>query len=226
VPSTNSSAAARPRRDARVTPGLFITFEGIDGAGKSSHIEVLAMWLRERGMPVLVTREPGGTPLAEKIRALLLDRNSEPVSDQTELLLMFAARAQHIRQVIEPALASGQWVLCDRFTDATYAYQGSGHGVTAERIALLERWTVAETAPDLTLVFDVPAEVARKRRAAATGRPDRFEREDPAFFERVRGVYLERARAEPRRMRIVNGDRPPEEVKKELEVIISELCKS
>jgi dTMP kinase len=206
-----------------VSRGRFITLEGIDGAGKSTHVEGIAALLRARGKDVVVTREPGGTALGEKLRELIL---AQPMHADTETLLVFAARREHLVQVIVPALAAGRWVLCDRFTDATYAYQGSGHGVTAERIALLERWIVAETTPDLTLVFDVPAEVARKRRAAATGRPDRFEREDPAFFERVRGVYLERARAEPRRMRIVNGDRAPEEVKKELEVIISELCKS
>jgi dTMP kinase len=203
--------------------GKFITLEGIDGAGKSTHIDGLAAMLRRRGKDVVVTREPGGTALGEALRGLLL---SQPMHVDTETLLMFAARREHLAQVIEPALAAGRWVLCDRFTDATYAYQGGGHGVAAERIALLERWAVGETSPDLTLVFDVPAEVARKRLAASASRPDRFESQDSAFFERVRRVYLERARAEPRRVRVVSGDRAPDEVNKELEVLISGFCKS
>jgi dTMP kinase len=203
--------------------GKFITLEGIDGAGKSTHLAGLAAMLRARGKEVVVTREPGGTALGEKLRELVL---AQPMHVDTETLLVFAARREHLAQVIVPALAAGRWVLCDRYTDATYAYQGGGHGFAADRIALLERWLAADAAPDLTLVFDVPAEVARRRRAASTSRPDRFEREDPAFFERVRAVYMERARAEPRRMRVVNGDRAPDEVKKELEVIISDICKS
>jgi len=204
-----------------VTRGKFITLEGIDGAGKSTHLEGIAAMLRARGNDVVVTREPGGTALGEALRGLVL---AQPMHVDTETLLVFAARREHLAQVIVPALAAGRWVLCDRFTDATYAYQGGGHGVAAGRIALLERWVHGETAPDLTLVFDVPPEVALERRAASTSRPDRFEREDPAFFERVRRVYLERARAEPRRVRVVNGDRAPGEVKKELEVIISGIC--
>jgi dTMP kinase len=200
----------------------FITLEGIDGAGKSTHLAGLGALLRARGKDVVVTREPGGTALGEGLRGVLL---AQPMHADTETLLMLAARREHLAQVIVPALAAGRWVLCDRFTDATYAYQGGGRGVAAERIAMLERWVDAGTTPDLTLVFDVPAEVARERLAAATGRPDRFEREDPAFFERVRRVYRERARAEPQRMRIVDGNRAPEEVKKELEQIILDICK-
>ena len=203
--------------------GKFITLEGIDGAGKSTHLEGIAAMLRARGRDVVVTREPGGTALGEALRGLVL---AQPMHVDTETLLVFAARREHLAQVIDPALAAGRWVLCDRFTDATYAYQGGGHGVAADRISRLERWVHGETAPDLTLFFDVPPEVALRRRAASISRPDRFEREDPAFFERVRRVYLERARAEPRRVRVVNGDRAPSEVKKELEVIISDICNS
>jgi dTMP kinase len=200
--------------------GKFITLEGIDGAGKSTHVAGLAAMLRASGRDVVVTREPGGTALGEALRELLL---AQPMHVDTETLLVFAARREHVAQVIGPALSAGRWVLCDRFTDATYAYQGGGRGVAPERIRALQRWTEGEIRPDLTLVFDVPAEVARARRAASPGRPDRFEREDPAFFERVRGVYLDRARAEPDRMRIVDGNRAPDEVKKQLENIISSI---
>jgi dTMP kinase len=203
--------------------GKFITLEGIDGAGKSTHLAGIAAMLRARGKDVLMTREPGGTALGETLRGLVL---AQSMHVDTETLLMFAARREHLAQVITPALAAGRWVLCDRFTDASYAYQGGGRGVAADRIALLERWIGAGARPDLTLVFDVPAEVARDRLAKSASRPDRFEREDAAFFERVRRVYLERARAEPQRVRVVDGDKAPEQVKEELEVIISELCKS
>jgi dTMP kinase len=200
--------------------GKFITLEGIDGAGKSTHLAGLAAMLRAHGRDVLVSREPGGTPLGEALRELLLAR---PMHVDTETLLMFAARREHLALVIVPALAAGRWVLCDRFTDATYAYQGGGRGVAPERIALLERWIDHDTRPDLTLVFDVPAEVARKRLGASPSRPDRFEREDPAFFERVRAVYLDRARAEPARVRIVDGNRALDDVKKQLEDIVSSV---
>ena len=199
--------------------GMFITLEGVDGAGKSTHVAGIAELLRARGKDVVVTREPGGTALGESLRALLLE---QPMHVDTETLLVFAARREHVAQVIVPALEAGRWVLCDRYTDATYAYQGGGRGVPAERIQQLEDWM--GVVPDLTLVFDVPAEVARRRRAGSGSSPDRFEREDPAFFERVRRVYLQRARLDPRRVRIVNGERAPDEVKKELEQILSSFC--
>ena len=199
--------------------GMFITLEGVDGAGKSTHVAGIADLLRARGKDVVVTREPGGTPLGESLRTLLLE---QPMHVDTETLLVFAARREHLAQVIAPALDAGRWVLCDRYTDATYAYQGGGHGVPAERIEELDAWM--GVVPDLTLVFDVPAEVARRRRAGSAIPPDRFEREDPAFFDRVRRVYLQRARLDPRRVRIVNGDRSPEEVKNELEDILSVYC--
>jgi len=199
-----------------ITRGRFITLEGIDGAGKSTH----AAWLKEalltRGRTVVATREPGGTPLGEALRALLL---TQPMTHDTEALLMFAARREHVEQVIDPALARGDWVLCDRFTDATFAYQGGGHGVPRERIAELERFIPANCRPDLTILFDVPIEVSRERleRARASGRDlDKFEREEFAFFERVRNVYLERAAREPARFRVVNAARPMNEVQSDL----------
>jgi len=202
-----------------VSRGKFITLEGIDGAGKSTHIGGIADFLRGRGKDIVVTREPGGTPLGERLRELLL---SQPMHIDTEALLMFAARREHIAQVIAPALAAGRWVLSDRFTDATYAYQGAGRGMARDRIATLERWVQDGLQPDLTVVFDAPVEVALARLIKT--RSDRFEREDRGFFERVRAGYLERAAAEPRRLRVVDGVRALAEVKKEIEEIISSIC--
>jgi len=202
-----------------VSRGKFITLEGMDGAGKSTHIGGIVDLLRSRDKEVVVTREPGGTPLGEKLRTLLL---SQPMHIETEALLMFAARREHIARVIAPALAAGRWVLSDRFTDATYAYQGAGRGMARDRIAALERWVQNGLQPDLTIVFDAPVEVALARLAKAPA--DRFEREDRGFFERVRAAYLERAAAEPRRLRVVDGGKPLAEIKKEIEAIISTLC--
>jgi dTMP kinase len=175
--------------------GRFITFEGIDGAGKSSHIEALAAWLRARGHAVQVTREPGGTPLAERLRELVLHR---PMDALTESLLVFAARRDHLATAIEPALAAGTSVLCDRFTDATFAYQGGGRGFDLEVLTRLEAWVQQGRQPDLTLWFELPPAVAAQRRAAARA-PDRFESEDQAFFERVHAGYAARAAADPAR---------------------------
>jgi dTMP kinase len=202
-----------------VTRGKFISLEGIDGAGKSTHLDGIAESLRARGKEVVVTREPGGTPLGEKLRTLLL---SHPMHIETETLLMFAARREHIAQVVEPALAAGRWVVSDRFTDATYAYQGAGGGIPRERIAALERWVQGALRPDLTIIFDAPVEVARAR--LGEGRSDRFEQEGPRFFERVRDGYLERAVAEPDRIRVVNASRTQAEVKEEVEKIIITIC--
>jgi len=199
--------------------GKFITLEGIDGAGKSTHVRGMADFLRARGKDTVVTREPGGTPLGEKLRAILL---SQAMDIDTEALLMFAARREHIAQVIAPALAAGNWVVSERFTDATYAYQGAGRGMAADRIAALERWVHGGLQPDLTLVFDAPVEVALAR--LATDRGDRFELESKAFFERVRAAYLARAAAEPRRMRVVQSARSLPEVKKVIEDIVSTIC--
>jgi len=202
-----------------MTRGKFITLEGIDGAGKSTHVEGIADFLRRRGKDIAVTREPGGTPLAEKLCELVL---SQSMDGETETLLVFAARREHIAQVIAPALSAGRWVISDRFTDATYAYQGAGRGIPAQKIAALERWVHDGLQPDLTLVFDAPVEVALSRLGKT--RTDRFEREDRGFFERVRGEYLTRAAANPTRMRIIQGGRPLSEVKKDVEDIVSTIC--
>jgi len=178
-----------------VTRGHFITFEGIDGAGKSSHIEALAAWLRERGGHVLVSREPGGSPLAERLRELVLH---EPMDALTESLLVFAARRDHLQRTVEPALAAGTSVLCDRFTDASFAYQGGGRGLDLAVLSQLEAWVQQGRQPDLTLWFELaPAEAAQRRAAARA--PDRFERQDEAFFARVHAAYAQRCAAEPQR---------------------------
>lgn len=200
--------------------GKFITFEGIDGAGKSSHVEWLAETLKSRGHTVLVTREPGGTPLGEKLRELLLH---EPMHLETETLLMFAARREHLAKVIEPALARGEWVVCDRFTDATYAYQGGGRGLEKAKLAQLEHWVHDHLQPHLTLLFDLPLEVARQRIVKAERVLDRFEQERVDFHERVRHAYLDRAAAQPQRVRVVQGDRPLEVIRSELEGIVAAL---
>jgi len=199
--------------------GKLITLEGIDGAGKSTHIGTVADFLRTRGKDVVLTREPGGTPLGEKLRVVLL---SEKLNIDTETLLMFAARREHIAQVIAPALAAGRWVISDRFTDATYAYQGAGGGMAKDRIAALETWVNAGLEPDLTLVFDVPVEVALGR-LPKTGK-DRFESENRAYFDRVRAGYLERAKTESPRMQVVDARRTIPEVKKEVEDIVLTIC--
>lgn len=206
-----------------VTParGKFITLEGVDGAGKSTHLTWIAERLRASGRDVVLTREPGGTPLGERLRELLL---SEPMHIDTETMLMFAARREHVAQVISPALKSGRWVLSDRFTDATYAYQGGGRGLAPDRIAALEQWVHGDLQPDLTLYFDVSVEVARGRLTASGATPDRFEREAADFFQRVRSVYLARAAAEPHRIKVIDAGMALESVKKTLEIIIKTYC--
>jgi dTMP kinase len=203
--------------------GRFITLEGVDGAGKSTH----AVWLKDQlaaaGRRVVATREPGGTPLGEQLRELLLH---VPMTHDTEALLMFAARREHLERVIRPALARGEWVVCDRFTDATYAYQGGGHGVPHARIAELESWVQGDCRPDLTLLFDVSTTVSRQRldRAEANGRAlDKFEGERQDFFERVRAAYLERAAADPARFRVIDSSRPIADVRHELAAVIAAL---
>ena len=196
--------------------GRFITLEGIDGAGKSTHATWVTEHIRAHGHDVVATREPGGTKLGEALRKLLLN---EPMTRDTEALLMFAARREHLDLVIRPALKRGDWVVCDRFTDATYAYQGGGHGMPDERIHALEQWTHADCQPDLTLLFDVPAAVSRLRldSAESAGRPlDKFEREATPFFSRVRAAYLKRANALTQRIRVVDSTRPIEVVRAEV----------
>ncbi|MER0041424.1 MULTISPECIES: dTMP kinase [unclassified Pseudomonas] len=202
--------------------GLFITLEGPEGAGKSTNREYLAARLREQGIDVLLTREPGGTPLAERVRELLLAPSDETMASDTELLLVFAARAQHLAQVIVPALERGAVVLCDRFTDATYAYQGGGRGLDVARIAQLEDFVQGALRPDLTLVFDLPVEVGLAR-AAARGRLDRFEQEGGAFFEAVRSTYLQRAKAEPARYRILDAAQSLAAVQRDLDALLPQL---
>lgn len=190
--------------------GVFITLEGGEGAGKSTQLVVAADWLRQRGQEVVVTREPGGTTLGEKIREIVLHRSSAMTVD-AETLLMFAARAEHMAEVIQPALSAGKTVLCDRFTDATYAYQGGGRGLAAARIAQLERWVQGDFRPHLTILLDVPVDVGLKR-ASTRGAPDRFEREHQDFLERVRAAYLARAAAEPGRIKVVDASLPETKV--------------
>ncbi|TWI53428.1 dTMP kinase [Pseudomonas duriflava] len=202
--------------------GLFITLEGPEGAGKSTNLQYLAGKLRQAGREVVLTREPGGTPLAERIRELLLAPNNEKMDSDTELLLMFAARAQHLSTVIRPALARGAVLLCDRFTDATYAYQGGGRGLPEARIAMLEEFVQAGLQPDLTLVFDLPVEIGLQR-AVQRGRLDRFEQEHQDFFEAVRQTYLKRAKAAPDRYKVLDAAQPLAEVQRQLDEIFPVL---
>ena len=198
--------------------GKFITLEGLDGAGKSTHLAWLVETLRRRGLTVVQTREPGGTPLGEKLRGLLL---AEPMHLETEALLMFAARREHIAEVIEPALSRGDWVVSDRFTDASFAYQGGGRGLTLDKLEALERWVQDGLQPDLTLLFNLPADVARQRVIGMSRELDRFEREQAEFFERVRSAYLARAAASLGRIRVIDASRSIDKIKVELENIFA-----
>ncbi|MFL1406331.1 dTMP kinase [Marinobacter sp. M1N3S26] len=202
--------------------GQFITFEGTEGVGKSTQLATAREALEAAGKPVLVTREPGGTPMAEAIRELLLTPRDEAVNDLTELLLMFAARAQHLHSLIMPALERGTWVLCDRFTDATYAYQGGGRGVPREQIAILEQLVQGELRPDHVVLLDAPVEVGMAR-ARSRSAPDRFEQEKAAFFQRIRDCYLDRAEQQPLRYHVVNAAQPLEEVSRQVSTLISRL---
>ncbi len=201
--------------------GRFVTVEGGEGAGKTTQIAFVREYLERRGCRVMATREPGGTPLGEEIRALLLGHRHEGMTPAAETLLMFAARAEHLEQLVRPVLATGGWVLCDRFTDATYAYQGGGRGLPLARIAVLEAWVQGELCPDLTLLLDVPVAVGLAR-AGRRGAADRFEREDMEFFERVRAAYLKRASQDPDRYRIIDAGRPVEAVRAEVERVLAE----
>jgi len=202
--------------------GLFVTLEGPEGAGKSTNRDWLASRLHELGVEVVLTREPGGTHLGERIRALLLEAGEAALSAEAELLLIFAARAQHLEEVILPALARGALVLCDRFTDATYAYQGGGRGLPISAIAALEQQVQGDLRPDLCLLFDLPVELGLAR-AAQRGQADRFEQEGTKFFERVRQTYLERARAYPSRYQIINAAQPLDKVQQQLQALLPSL---
>jgi len=205
--------------------GKFITVEGGEGVGKSTNISFIKDFLESKGRSVVTTREPGGTPIAEKIRLILLDKGKEVISDQAELLLMFAARSQHITQVIQPALLAGKWVVCDRFTDATYAYQGGGRGMDISMIEGLEKTVQHGLMPDLTLLLDAPIETGMSR-AKERGKLDRFESEQQNFFERVRTTYLQRAKKKPKQIKIINADQSLDKVKTEISLNIQELLVS
>jgi len=195
--------------------GKFITLEGIEGVGKSTNLAFLHEHLLQHNIAVVVTREPGGTELAEKLRQLLLNADGEAIAEQTELLLMFAARAQHIKHVIEPALTQGKWVLCDRFTDATYAYQGGGRNMKTSTIEWLENWVQGSLRPDLTLLLDAPVEVGMAR-VKKRGKSDRFEAEKMVFFERVRRAYLLQMELYPERIKLIKANQPLIEVERAL----------
>ena len=200
--------------------GKFITLEGIDGAGKSTHLAFIAERLRGLGHPVIVTREPGGTPLGEMLRDLVL---SQKMHVETETLIMFASRREHIDKVIVPALEKGIWVLSDRFTDATFAYQGGGRGIARERLQALENWVQSGLQPDLTLLFDVPLEISRERLSHSVSL-DRFEQEKQDFFARVRQVYLDRAAEYRQRVRVINSSRSIAEIQAELAPLLEKLA--
>ncbi len=200
--------------------GKFITLEGIDGAGKSTHLSFIAERIRAAGQQVIVTREPGGTPLGEMLRDLVL---SQKMHIETETLVMFASRREHIEKVILPALEKGIWVLSDRFTDATFAYQGGGRGIPAERLHILENWVQNGLQPDLTLLFDVPLEISRERLSSNMSL-DRFEQEKQDFFARVRQAYLDRAAAFPQRIHVINSSRSIAEIQAELSPLLERLA--
>ncbi len=202
-------------------PGRFVTVDGGEGAGKTTQMGFMREYLERRGYRVVMTREPGGTSLGEEIRALLLGHRDGGMTLAAETLLMFAARAEHLERVIRPALAAGYWVLCDRFTDATYAYQGGGRGLSLKRIAVLEEWVQGALRPDLTLLLDVPVATGLAR-AGRRGAADRFERENVEFFERVREMYRKRAAHDPDRCRIVDASRSVETVQTEVEAVLAE----
>ena len=198
------------------TKGRFITVEGTEGVGKSTNMAYVKQWLEHKGHEVIHTREPGGTPFAEEIRELLLSKREEKVNSQTELLLMFAARCQHVYQKIQPALEQGVWVLCDRFTDASFAYQGAGRDLGFDKLRQLEEWSLQGFKPDLTLMLDLPIEVGLER-ARQRGPADRFEEEKIEFFNKVRQGYLDIATAEPERMKVINAEGTVEEVQQQIE---------
>ena len=204
------------------TRGLFITIEGGEGVGKSTNIAYIEAFLRDHGVELEVTREPGGTAMAEAIRAVLLEPREEAVHPVTELLLMFAARSQHLHSLIEPALEAGKWVLCDRFTDATYAYQSGGRGVPAELVRQLEQMVQGDLRPDYTLLLDAPVETGMQR-ASERGELDRFEQEQIEFFERVRATYLKLAEESSGRFRLIDANQPLEEVQRQLNKVCREL---
>ncbi len=213
---------ANKKRNNIMTKPLFITLEGSEGVGKTSNMEFIKSMLNEQGVAFIETREPGGTPLGEALRGMLLGEDFKGMSDDTELMLMFAARAEHVAKVIKPALESGKWVLCDRFTDATYAYQGGGRQLDIKRIEGLENWVLGDLRPDLTILLDAPIEVGRER-AGKRSTPDRFEQERDGFFNRVRETYLARAKADSSRMKIVDAAGDLASVQTQIKTIFENL---
>jgi len=204
--------------------GRFITLEGGEGAGKSTNLDYIRKRVESAGIPLLLTREPGGTGLGERVRELLLDPGFTGMHSDAELLLMFAARAEHLHQVILPALDQGSWVLCDRFTDATYAYQGGGRGIDPAGIQLLEQWVQKDVQPDATILFDLPVETGLAR-AGTRGELDRFEQEQASFFERVRAAYLDRARQAPQRFHVIDAGQDLAAVQQQLDLVVEQLLR-
>lgn len=205
----------------KINKGCFITIEGTEGVGKSTNVEFIRQYLADKGVALRLTREPGGTPLAEEIRELLLKPRDEVVCDDAEILLVFAARAQHVARVIKPALEKGEWVLSDRFTDATFAYQGAGRGISWNRIQQLEQYVLGDLRPDLTILLDIPVEVGMAR-VMQRGEPDRFEREKLDFFDKVRQGYHHRLRAEPDRFALIDASQSLPDVQQQIAVALAE----
>lgn len=206
--------------------GKFISIEGIEGAGKSTQIDFIQNFLQQQGKRVVVTREPGGTKLGEQIRELLLAPRDNGMSHDAELLLMFAARAEHIEQVIKPAIARGDWVLCDRFVDATFAYQGGGRGIAYERIKTISDWTLDGLQTDITLLFDLPVETGQQRVVKRQQEKDRFEQEKATFFQKIRDCYLERAKQEPERIKIIDASRDISAVQQQVSTLLDDMVSS
>jgi len=206
----------------KIIQGRFITVEGTEGVGKSTSMDFIENWLKTQGIELIVTREPGGTELGEKLREVLLDAKQQSMSDDTELLLMFAARAQHLYEVILPALEAGKWVLCDRFTDSTYAYQGGGRGIAMSRIAQLEQWVQGDRRPDMTLILDLEVETGLER-AGKRSAPDRFELEKHDFFNNVRNTFLDRAKANPDRYQVIDAAPAIKEVQNSIQTILQQM---
>ena len=205
-----------------VTRGQFITVEGTEGVGKSTNMAFIEGWLKKAGKELVITREPGGTELGEKLRTVLLDAKEKAMCDDTELLLMFAARAQHLQQVIQPALNAGKWVLCDRFTDSTYAYQGGGRGIDMSRIAQLEQWVQGERRPDMTLILDLPIDIGLER-AGKRSTPDRFELEKHDFFNKVRDTFLARAAENPERYAVIDASPSISVVQQSIQTVLKKM---
>lgn len=204
--------------------GRFITLEGIEGVGKSTHVAFIQRYLKQAKHTIVVTREPGGTPVAEALRHVLLKQHEENITEVAELLLLFAGRAQHIAHVIQPALSLGEWVICDRFTDATYAYQGGGRGMSVKHIAVLEKWVQGDLQPDCVLLLDAPVKTALKR-AKRRGKLDRIEAEQEDFFQRVRDAYLARAKQFPERYKVIDASAPIVKVQRQIKLVLDGLLK-